>query len=91
MCFSYALSAFMDNTIAAARGLGKTVVPTIVVILGSCVFRVFWVYCIFPLAGTTTMLYLLYPVSWTITAAAEIAYFAFAYRRAKRVLQPQGN
>lgn len=91
MCFSYALSAFMDNTIAAARGLGKTVVPTVVVILGSCVFRVFWVYCIFPLAGTTTMLYLLYPVSWTITAAAEIAYFAFAYRRAKRVLRPQGN
>ncbi len=37
----------MDSAIAASRGLGKTIVPTIVVILGSCVFRIFWVYTIF--------------------------------------------
>lgn len=30
MGFSYAVSAFMDCTIAASRGLGKTVVPTII-------------------------------------------------------------
>ena len=87
MCLSYAISAFMDCTIAAARGLNKTIIPTILVILGSCVFRVFWVYVIFPLGGTTTLLYLLYPVSWTITAIAEITYFIFAYRAAARVLE----
>ena len=76
-----------EDTIAAARGLNKTIVPTILVILGSCVFRVFWVYVIFPLGGTTTLLYLLYPVSWTITAIAEITYFIFAYRAAARVLE----
>lgn len=87
MCLSYAISAFMDCTIAAARGLNKTIIPTILVILGSCVFRVFWVYVIFPLGGTTTLLYLLYPVSWTITAIAEITYFIFAYRAAARVVE----
>ncbi len=84
MCFSYALSAFMDCTIAAARGLNKTIVPTVMVILGSCVFRVFWVFCIFPMRGTTTLLYLLYPVSWILTAIAEIAYFIVAYRKSVR-------
>ena len=88
LCFSYAISAFMDNTIAAARGLNKTVVPTIMVILGSCVFRVLWVFFVFPVEGTTTLLYLLYPVSWAITAAAEIIYFVFAYKKAVRVLTP---
>ena len=44
---SYAFSAFMDCTIAASRGLGKSVVPTVIVILGSCVFRVIWVYTVF--------------------------------------------
>ena len=88
MCFSYALSAFMDCTIAAARGLNKTIVPTIIVILGSCVFRIFWVYVIFPISGTTTLLYLLYPVSWVITAAAEIVYFIFAYRKGVRIIAP---
>lgn len=87
MCLSYAISAFMDGTISAARGLNKTLVPTIIVMLGSCVFRIFWVYVIFPLGGTTTLLYLLYPVSWTITAVAEIVYFVFAYRGAMKILR----
>lgn len=47
MGFAYCISAFMDCTIAASRGLGKTVVPTVIVVLGSCVFRVIWVYTIF--------------------------------------------
>lgn len=89
MCLSYAISAFMDCTIAAARGLNKTIVPTIMVILGSCVFRIFWVYVIFPIQGTTTFLYLLYPVSWAITAVAEIVYFIFAYRKSMRLLSAE--
>ena len=90
LCFSYAVSAFMDCTIAAARGLNKTIIPTVMVILGSCVFRIFWVYVIFPVQGTTTLLYLLYPASWAITSVAEIVYFVFAYRRAVKVITPAG-
>ena len=37
MAFAYGISAFMDCTIAASRGLGKTVIPTVIVVLGSCV------------------------------------------------------
>ena len=80
MGFSYMVSAFMDNTIAASRGLGKALVPTIIVILGSCVFRVVWVYTIFAYFHTIDSLYLLYVFSWTITAVAEILYFAKSYR-----------
>ena len=40
MGLSYGFSALMDNTIAASRGLGRSLVPTVIVILGSCVFRV---------------------------------------------------
>ena len=47
MGLAYCISAFMDCTIAASRGLGKTIVPTIIVVMGSCVFRVIWVYTIF--------------------------------------------
>ena len=81
MGWSYPISAFMDCTIAASRGLGKSVVPTVIVILGSCVFRVVWVYTIFAYFGTITSLYLLYSFSWTITAAAEIIYFRRSYKR----------
>ena len=59
MSVSYAFSAFMDCTIAASRGLGKTVVPTFIVIMGSCVFRVIWIYTIFAYFKTIPSLYLL--------------------------------
>lgn len=81
MSVSYAFSAFMDCTIAASRGLGKTVVPTFIVIMGSCVFRVIWIYTIFAYFKTIPSLYLLYIFSWAITAAAEIIYFQAIYRK----------
>ena len=84
MSVSYAFSAFMDCTIAASRGLGKTVVPTFIVIMGSCVFRVIWIYTIFAYFKTIPSLYLLYIFSWTITAAAEIIYFQAIYRKEMR-------
>ncbi|MDE7267102.1 MAG: MATE family efflux transporter [Lachnospiraceae bacterium] len=81
MGFSYAFSAFMDNAIAASRGLGRSVVPTIIVIMGSCVFRIIWVYTIFAHFGTIPSLYLLYIFSWSITAIVEMVYFRSIYRR----------
>ena len=85
MGLAYCISAFMDCTIAASRGLGKTIGPTVIVILGSCVFRVIWVYTIFAHFHTIPSLYLLYPFSWLLTAAAEIVYFIFSYRQAIRI------
>ncbi len=81
MGLSYCISAFMDCTIAASRGLGKSMVPTIIVFLGSCVFRIIWVYTVFAHFGTIFSLYLLYAFSWGITAAAEIIYFAVYYKK----------
>lgn len=80
MGFSYAISAFMDNAIAASRGLGKSVVPTIIVIMGSCVFRIIWVYTVFAYFRTVPSLYLLYIFSWSITAMVEMLYFRKVYR-----------
>lgn len=84
MALSYCVSAFMDNTIAAARGLGKTFVPTILVILGSCAFRILWIYTVFAYFKTIPSLYLLYVFSWAITAIAEIIYFLAIYRKSCR-------
>ncbi len=81
MGFSYCISAFMDATIAASRALGKGVVPTVIVIMGSCVFRVIWVYTVFAHFRTIPSLYLLYVFSWSITAIAEMVYFARVYRK----------
>lgn len=83
MALSYCISAFMDCSIAASRGIGKSVVPTVVVILGSCVFRIVWVYTVFAHFHTIPSLYLLYFFSWSITSVAEVLYFVFSFRGLK--------
>lgn len=85
---SYAFSAFMDCTIAANRGLGKSFVPTVIVIMGSCVFRIIWVYTVFAYFHTIESLYLLYIVSWAITAAAEMICLRRVYREQMQKLPP---
>ena len=86
MGFSYCVSAFMDCTIAAARAMGKSIAPMFIVIMGSCVFRVIWVYTVFAYFHTIPSLYLLYVFSWSITAVAEILYFIRIYRQKMALL-----
>jgi len=87
MSFSFFVSPLMDASIAASRGIGRSVIPTVIVIMGSCVFRVVWIYTIFAYFHTIPSLYLLYIFSWFITGVAEYFYFRAIYR--KYVLQKQ--
>lgn len=79
MGFSFCVASLMDNTIAASRGLGKTLIPSIFVMIGSCVFRIAWIYTIFAWFQTIPSLFLLYIFSWFITAVAEIIYFVWCF------------
>ena len=78
----------MDCSIAACRGLGRSLAPTVIVILGSCVFRVIWVYTIFAYFHTITALYLLYPCSWILTSLAEIGYYVHCMHRLRPADSP---
>lgn len=82
MGLSYGVSGFMDSALTASRALGKSVIPTVIVVMGSCVFRIIWVNTIFAYFHTIPSLYLLYVFSWSITAFAEIVYFVKVYREA---------
>lgn len=75
------IAAFMDGTTAASRGLGHTLVPTAIIIMGSCIFRIIWILTVFARFHTILVLFMVFPVSWTITGAAEIVYFLSLYRK----------
>ena len=70
-----------DCTIMASRALGKSMIPMVIVIIGSCVFRVVWIYTVFAYFHTILSLYSLYIFSWGITAIAEIIYFVYIYKK----------
>ncbi|MFR7894207.1 MAG: hypothetical protein ACLU38_09180 [Dysosmobacter sp.] len=81
MGFSFGVSALMDASIAASRGIGRSDRPHHHRHHGPCVFRVIWVYTVFTYFGTIPSLFLLYIFSWAITGIAEWAYFRHSYKK----------
>ena len=70
------LNALVDSSSGAMRGYGKSLAPAILSLIGICGLRVVWVYTIFAVEPTFTMLMAVYPVSWIVTSTMIfIAYF----------------
>ena len=86
MGFTYCISACMDATTSACRGLGKTLVPTIMVISGTCIFRIIWIYTVFAHFHTIESLFIVYVITWVITSIPEIVYFGIIYKRGTKEL-----
>ncbi len=68
----YWLCGMMDVMPGCIRGMGYSMLPMIVTLLGSCAFRILWVKFIFPQYGNIENLFLSYPVSWVLTFSAHV-------------------
>lgn len=79
----YFLCGMMDVSTGALRGMGVSIAPMIISILGICGIRLAWVYTIFqiPAYHTPQCLYLSYLVSWVVTFAAQSIAFYIQYKR----------
>ncbi len=84
ICRFYALCGVMDVMVGALRGLGYSVMPMIVSLVGACGLRLVWIATVFRMNRTMGTLYFSYIVTWTITAAVHIICFAAAYRRKQK-------
>jgi Na+-driven multidrug efflux pump len=71
----------MDVTTGALRGMGASLVPMIISVLGVCGIRLLWIATEFKAYPTTQCLYLSYAVSWIITFGAQFVAFWCVYRR----------
>ena len=67
----------------ALRGLGYSMLPTIITIVGSCLFRIAWVFMVFPEIGTFESLIIVYPVTWTLTGIMMLTGYAVVRRKLK--------
>lgn len=61
------IAATYEISGAYMRGLGYSMTPTLLTILGTCVLRIVWVHTISVHYHTFPALLLVYPVSWAIT------------------------
>ena len=57
------------------RGCGKTLIPTIITIVGICGLRALWLEIVPAIRPTLLSVFLCDPISWIITSAAIIIYY----------------
>lgn len=81
---TYFTCGTMDVCVGAIRGLGYSIMPMIVSLLGACGFRILWIYTIFRQYHTLRCLYISYPISWTLTTTAHIICFIIVFNKCKK-------
>ncbi len=81
MSMFYVFCGFMDLTVGQLRGMGSSLPPTIISLIGVCLFRLIWVATIFPLYGTLISVYWSYPITWAITSFANFILYLFVAKR----------
>ncbi len=79
----YFILAVMDVTSGALRGMGASVSPMLIYVLGICGIRIGWIFTVFQLPEYHTLesLYATYIISWTITFATLFVAFVLVYKK----------
>ena len=85
---TYFLCGIMDVLVGSLRGLGYSVMPMLVSLIGACVLRLVWLATIFqvPAFHTVQTIYWSYPFSWIVTSLVHALCFLWAMRRLRRHL-----
>lgn len=86
---TYFLCCLMDVAAYQVRGMGRSLEPMIISLLGACGIRVLWIYTGYQLDKTLPNLYLSYPISWLITFVALFILFVVIDKKLKKQTSTQ--
>ncbi len=84
VCFPYAICGIMEVLTGVIRGMGASLVPMLVSVIGICGLRVVWIYTVFRQMGTLISLFISYPISWLLVIVAQSVVYILLYRRLTR-------
>ena len=78
---TYFILGAMDTMAGALRGIGRSISPLVVTLLGACVYRIIWIWTVFPHYHTLGSLLVTYPISWLFVSAVNGAMFFIIIKR----------
>lgn len=85
--FFQAIAAGYEIPASAMRGMGHSLQPALLIVLGTCVFRLMWIFCVLPLWPGYDHLMIIYPISWVITACLVAVAYVRVRRKAFRLVE----
>jgi len=76
----------MEVLCATLRGTGRSTISTVNSLLGSCGFRVLWIFTVFQAIPTISNLYIVFPLSWLLTSILHGICLIFVLKKVKKEL-----
>ena len=82
----YFLCGIMDVLVGALRGIGYSVLPMVVSLLGACGLRLLWIATVFqiPQFHKVEVVYLSYAITWIITAGVHFLCYVIVRKKVTR-------
>ena len=73
------------------RGIGHSLLPMIVSMIGACGFRIIWLMTVFQVEKfhKTSMIYITYPLSWILTFVVELICFLAIFSNIMKKNKPK--
>ncbi len=84
LALPYFICGIMDTLVGALRGLGYSLFPMCVSLIGACLFRIIWIYTVFRQYHTIEVLFISYIISWVMTAGAHLVTYFIARKKVER-------
>lgn len=81
------VNLLMNLIVGSLRGLGCSIVPMIVSLLGACAFRILWINTVFVKYHSLKALYVSYPVSWIITFDCHVICYIIVRKGIERKIK----
>lgn len=81
---TYLTCGIMDVLVGVLRGMGTSIVPMIVSVIGVCGVRIMWILTIFRAQRDLKVLYISYPISWVATALIHLLCVFIMYKRVSK-------
>lgn len=81
---TYFLCGIMDLFPGALRGMGFSTAPMILSIIGTVGTRILWIYGIFPLHRSLSVLFVSYPASWLFTVVMQAVCYLILRKKLDR-------
>ena len=66
---------------SAMRGMGKSMLPTLLTIVGTCLLRVVWVFAVCPVWTSYQTIMIVYPITWITTGIMVFTAFHITARK----------
>lgn len=66
------------------RGMGYSILPMICTLVGACLMRIVWLATVFAWYHSEIMLFMCYPVTWTLAGLGQIGIYLYARKQIRK-------